>query len=422
VILPGRDCMTEDRMTTHGWGACTSVERTRAPSMGDAIERTIDSTRLSQEKSSLGQNRVTVYFPSRLLHSSHAAEIELPKGRCKDLTPRTTVIVLGENNPRKGKSAPVPSSLSNRSNYDVVTPNNYFSKALVIGVEKGHNSTRKEFKTHGTTGGGFGWHGDCGLVFCAAVDDHLDVAGFGVPAGGSGPAVSVEITSILRTGVVRSRRGNGARVCLPTWHGVHDVWGLPRMGSRRARMFLVAAGNLAVRWRRRRAPAWLSTRCTDARLVGMAAMTAASACWMALGSSRTYTPCSARPVALTALSGGERCLAVRYSLSPWMMMSACLARTDAPMSVRGNDGTTVALGNRMECGTPGSTAGPCCVPRTTFPVAVPIRRRLLLREVRRCASALLRKTPAAPVSMARFACVDLARGEGCTHMVGSRLY
>jgi hypothetical protein len=122
--------MIEDRMTTHGWGACTSVEGTRAPSMGDAIERTVDSTRLSQEKSSLGQNRVTVYFPSRLLHSSHAAEIELPKGRCKDLTPRTTVIV---------------------SNYDVVTPNNYLSKAPAIGVEKGHNSTRKEFKPHGTT-------------------------------------------------------------------------------------------------------------------------------------------------------------------------------------------------------------------------------------------------------------------------------
>jgi hypothetical protein len=49
-------------MTTHGWGACTSVEGTRAPSMGDAIERTTDSTRLSQEKSSLGRNRVTVYF------------------------------------------------------------------------------------------------------------------------------------------------------------------------------------------------------------------------------------------------------------------------------------------------------------------------------------------------------------------------
>jgi hypothetical protein len=73
VSLPGRDCMTEDRMTTHGWGACTSVEGTRAPSMGDAIERTIDSTRLSQEKSSLGQNRVPLYFPSRLLPSSQTA-------------------------------------------------------------------------------------------------------------------------------------------------------------------------------------------------------------------------------------------------------------------------------------------------------------------------------------------------------------
>jgi hypothetical protein len=128
--------MTEDRMTTHGWGACTFVEGTRAPSMGDAIERTIDLTGLMEEKTSLGQNRDTVYFPFRLLHSSHAAEIELPKGRCKDLTPRTTVIVLGENNPRKGKSAPVPSSLSIISNYDVVTPNNYLSKALAVAPPK----------------------------------------------------------------------------------------------------------------------------------------------------------------------------------------------------------------------------------------------------------------------------------------------
>jgi hypothetical protein len=73
VSLPGRDCMTEDRMTTDGWRACTSVEGTRASSMGDAIEQTIDSTRLSQEKSSLGQNRVTIYYPSRLLQSSQAA-------------------------------------------------------------------------------------------------------------------------------------------------------------------------------------------------------------------------------------------------------------------------------------------------------------------------------------------------------------
>jgi hypothetical protein len=47
--LPGRDCMAEDRMTTHGWGACTSIEGTRAPSIGDAIEQTIDSTRLARE-------------------------------------------------------------------------------------------------------------------------------------------------------------------------------------------------------------------------------------------------------------------------------------------------------------------------------------------------------------------------------------
>jgi hypothetical protein len=60
--IPVRDCMTEGRMTTHGWGACTSVEGTRAPSTGDAIERTRDSTRPPWEKSSLGQNRVTLYF------------------------------------------------------------------------------------------------------------------------------------------------------------------------------------------------------------------------------------------------------------------------------------------------------------------------------------------------------------------------
>jgi hypothetical protein len=63
--IPLRDCMTEGRITTHGWGACTSVEGTRAPSMGDAIERTIDLARPPWEKSSLGQNRVTVYsFPT----------------------------------------------------------------------------------------------------------------------------------------------------------------------------------------------------------------------------------------------------------------------------------------------------------------------------------------------------------------------
>jgi hypothetical protein len=63
--IPVRDCMTEGRMTTHGWGACTFVEGTRAPSTGDAIERTRDSTRPPWEKSSLGQNRVTLYsFPT----------------------------------------------------------------------------------------------------------------------------------------------------------------------------------------------------------------------------------------------------------------------------------------------------------------------------------------------------------------------
>jgi hypothetical protein len=45
----------------------------------------------------------------------------------------------------------VQSSLSNISNYDVATPDSYLSKALAMGVEKGHNSTRKELKTHGTT-------------------------------------------------------------------------------------------------------------------------------------------------------------------------------------------------------------------------------------------------------------------------------
>jgi hypothetical protein len=73
VSLPRRDSMTEDRMTTHGWGACTSVEGTRAPSMGDAIERTIDSARLMQEKCSLGQNGVALYYSSRLLHSGQDA-------------------------------------------------------------------------------------------------------------------------------------------------------------------------------------------------------------------------------------------------------------------------------------------------------------------------------------------------------------
>jgi hypothetical protein len=52
--------------------ACTSVEGTRAPSTGDAIERTIDSARPPWEKSNLGQNRVTLYFTSELLHSSQA--------------------------------------------------------------------------------------------------------------------------------------------------------------------------------------------------------------------------------------------------------------------------------------------------------------------------------------------------------------
>jgi hypothetical protein len=64
--------MTEGRMTTHGWGACTSVEGTRAPSTGDAIERTIDLARPPWENSSLGQNRITLYFTFESLHSSQA--------------------------------------------------------------------------------------------------------------------------------------------------------------------------------------------------------------------------------------------------------------------------------------------------------------------------------------------------------------
>jgi hypothetical protein len=66
--IPVRDCMNEGRITTHGWGACTSVEGTRAPSMGDAIDRTIDLARPPWEKISLGQNRVTVYSTSRSPH------------------------------------------------------------------------------------------------------------------------------------------------------------------------------------------------------------------------------------------------------------------------------------------------------------------------------------------------------------------
>jgi hypothetical protein len=61
--IPLRDCTNEGRMTTHGWGACTYVEGTRAPSMGDAIERTIDLARPPREKSSLGQNRVPFTSP-----------------------------------------------------------------------------------------------------------------------------------------------------------------------------------------------------------------------------------------------------------------------------------------------------------------------------------------------------------------------
>jgi hypothetical protein len=68
--IPVRDCMTDGRMTTHGWGACTSVDGTRAP--GDAIERTIDLARPPWEKSSLVQNRVTLYFTFESLHSSQA--------------------------------------------------------------------------------------------------------------------------------------------------------------------------------------------------------------------------------------------------------------------------------------------------------------------------------------------------------------
>jgi hypothetical protein len=58
--IPVRDCMTEGRIKTHSWEACTSVEGTRAPSTGDAIERTIDSSTPPWENSSLGKNRVAV--------------------------------------------------------------------------------------------------------------------------------------------------------------------------------------------------------------------------------------------------------------------------------------------------------------------------------------------------------------------------
>jgi hypothetical protein len=100
------------------------------------------------------------------------------------------------------------------------------------------------------------------------------------------------------------------------------------------------------------------------------------------------------------------------SLSSWMMIPACLARADAPMSVRGKDGTTFFFATRRKFGVPGSTAGPCYVPRTTCPVAGPMRKRQALLEVRSCACAWLRKTAAAPVSLACLAWVGLAQGEG----------
>jgi hypothetical protein len=71
--IPVRDCMTEGLIKTHDRGACTSVEGTRSPSTGDAIERTIESARPPWEKSSLGQNRVALYFTSGTLHSSLVA-------------------------------------------------------------------------------------------------------------------------------------------------------------------------------------------------------------------------------------------------------------------------------------------------------------------------------------------------------------
>jgi hypothetical protein len=73
IRTPVRDCITEGRMTTHGWGACISVDGTRAPSTGDAIERTIDLSRPPWEKSSLAQNRVTFYFTSGSPHSRQEA-------------------------------------------------------------------------------------------------------------------------------------------------------------------------------------------------------------------------------------------------------------------------------------------------------------------------------------------------------------
>jgi hypothetical protein len=71
--IPVRDCMTEGRVNTHGWGACTSVEGTGAPSTGDTIERTIDSARHPWEKSSLGQKWFDFYFTSESLRSSPEA-------------------------------------------------------------------------------------------------------------------------------------------------------------------------------------------------------------------------------------------------------------------------------------------------------------------------------------------------------------
>jgi hypothetical protein len=120
--IPVRDCMNEGRMTTHGWGACTSVEGTRAPSTGNAIERIRDSTRPLCEKSILGQNPVPVYFTSGSPPLYPSGLNGAPEREVYRLTPRTTVIALEENNPQKGKGAPVPSIPSNTSNERYLHP------------------------------------------------------------------------------------------------------------------------------------------------------------------------------------------------------------------------------------------------------------------------------------------------------------
>jgi hypothetical protein len=63
------------------------------------------------------------------------------------LTTRATVKVLGENNPRKGKSAPVLSSLSNTGNYEIVTSTSDLPKTLAIGTKRGRTVPEKGQKS-----------------------------------------------------------------------------------------------------------------------------------------------------------------------------------------------------------------------------------------------------------------------------------